>query len=114
MKVKLNNIPTYTPSPIIHPIEYTEDDIDTSDVNQNDSITTTSVLQQRSNLPKNLRSQNQVPHKYHLRSKTSHIIPNDSAAHHIFSITPAANHIYRSDGKKEIIDSLLQGDKAHI
>ena len=43
-----------------------------------------SILQQRGNLPKNLRFKNQTSHKYHLWSKEGYMIPEDLVAQHLF------------------------------
>ena len=62
------------------------------------------TLQQHSNLPKNVRFRNDGDHKYNLRSKSPALILDHISQHHLI-----ANHIYRDDGKKETIDSLLDG-----
>ena len=78
------------------------------------SIITTSVLNNHSNLPKNVRFQNKTPYKHQLRSTTSHITLEDLVAQHIFHPTHAVNHIYKADETKEIINSSLQGENSHI
>ena len=115
---KSSNIYNNTTSPEVYPIEYDEDDIDIynqySNSKPNNSVIPMSVLQQCSNLPKTLQFQNQIPHYYHLRSKKSYLIPDDAVVQHIFNPVYTVNYIYQPDGKKETIDSLIQGDKAHI
>ena len=65
---------------------------------------TTDALQQHSNLPKNVRFQNQGNHKHNLRSNAPALILD-----HMFHPKHSANHLCREDGKKETIDSLLAG-----
>ena len=83
-----------------------------------------SILQEKSTKPLRYRVQPTTTHKYNLRSR----VPAPwnqrlsfrhrstqfftAAAAHLF--TPVVNHIYRPDGKKETIDSVLQGSDRKI
>ena len=79
-------------------------------------------LQQHSTTPQRVRIRNEPTHKYNLRSRTT--LPwNDQqsfrsratqqlVAIHLFQ--PVVHHIYRPDGKKETIDTLLQGSDRKI
>ena len=79
---------------------------------------TTELLQQRSSTPRRLRFHNEPQHKYSLRSQTNngtnfrHLAVQQLVAEQLFR--PQANHIYRPDGKKETIDTLLQGSDRKI
>ena len=72
----------------------------------------TSLLQQRQG-PKNVRYHNEPTHTYKLRSQVKHgtnfsnMAVNQIVAEQTFQLR--ANHIYRPDGRKETIDTLLQG-----
>ena len=85
-------IETQEASTIPHRIPYHSDEVQVE------------TLQQHSNLPKNVRFHNEGNHEYNLRSKSPALILD-----HIFQNYHTANHIYRDDGKKETIDSLLDG-----
>ena len=81
-----------------------------------------SNLQQHSTTPKRVHFCNQPTHDYNLRSRTR--LPwnqqqsfrsratQQLAALHLFQ--PTINHIYRPDGKKETMDTLLQGSDRKI
>ena len=77
-------------------------------IQDEDDIVPTSTLQSHSNYPKNYRYKNTGQHHYNLRSNSPpHLIAN-------IAMNPSyqLNHLYRSDGKKETIDSLLKGNNA--
>ena len=88
-------------------VPYFDSELNPPTIIENDIIPT-SALQSHSNSPKNYRYKNTGQHQYNLRSNSSpHLISH-------ISIHPAyqLNHLYRSDGKKETIDSLLKGSNA--
>ena len=82
---------------------------------------TTTTYMQQSTLPRKLKYSSTPSHRYNLRSKRTGQ-PNGTnfrslaaqylVAEHIFR--PRVNHIYRPDGKKETIDTLLQGSDRDI
>ena len=61
------------------------------------------ILQNYSNLPKNVRFQNEGNYKYNLQLNSPVLILD-----YIFYSQYTTNHIYREDSKKETIDSLLE------
>ena len=81
-----------------------------------------SNLQERSTNPLRVRFHNQPTHKYNLRSRVSlpwnqqhgyrHEALQFLSAQSIFQ--PTLNNIYQPDGKKETIDTLLQGSNRDI
>ena len=81
-----------------------------------------SNLQRRCTTPKRIRFQNRPTHDYNLCSR-AHLPWNQQqsfrsratqqlTALHLFQ--PTINHIYRPDGKKETMDTLLQGSDSDI
>ena len=70
---------------------------------------TIDILQQHSNLPKNVRFQNQGNYKYNLCSNAPALILD-----HIFHLNYNANYLYREYGRKETIDLLLRGKASKI
>ena len=95
--------PTNVP---MHKIPYEDGEIDmTSPQHDYQNIITASNIQHHSNKPKNLHFQNEEMHKYNLRSNPS----PPYLIQHLSSTTNQLYHIYRSDGRKETIDSLLKG-----
>ena len=87
-------------------------------VSQTQQPTLTDLLE-KSNVPQRLRYKAPSSHKYNLRSRQPLPWNNEpsfrhratrsltASAAHLYQ--PTVNHIYRPDGKKETIDSLLQG-----
>jgi len=71
-------------------------------------------------LPKNVRYRNTPQSQYNLRSKhhlIHHISPNyteDDIAEYVFTHHNYINHIYDENGKRETIDSLLQGKSSQV
>ena len=89
-----------------HNIPFLEDEIETITPDEEVDIITASTLQTHSNEPKCIRFHNKSNHDYNLRSTKS---PPHLIAQHLSYDHKLINHLYRSDGKKETIDSLLTG-----
>ena len=72
----------------------------------------TSILTTHSIQPKNIRFSNTTDHKYNLRSKSN------PTPHHIadmlYNVKHTIHHIYTEDGKKETVDSLIEGSNSKI
>lgn len=112
-------VPTSVPIHLKHDTHFPR--VDTSAPSQAPSQTSSNmpvlVLQQPSVKFKNARFQNTVPPKYPLRSlqrkpldrgtNFHHLAVQHLAAQHLFQ--PKVNHIFTSAGKKETIDSILNG-----
>ena len=71
------------------------------------------ALLEPSSLPKNVRSMNSNSYQYNLRSKVR-AIPDNQVAQSTFDYDYTINHIYASNGKKETVDSLINGKNKHI
>ena len=71
-------------------------------------------MQNKSNLPKNYRFNNQKEHNYNLRSKTKLNNTQYLIAQCVFDPIFMANHIYYEDEKKEILDFLLTSSQGNI
>ena len=89
-------------------------------VSNNNQTTTATYLQQTA-LPTKLKYPHTPTHRYQLRSKRTtqpqgtnfrSMAAQYLVTEHIFK--PRVNHIYRPDGKKETIDTLLQGSDRTI
>ena len=83
--------------------------------------TTTSAFKQHSTLPKRVWFRSASTHKYSLRPRTTnqnyganfrHLAVQYITAQDMFQLL--VNHIYCLDGKKETIDTLLQGSNRDI
>ena len=101
-------------------IEYDKNEIDISPSQRNLTNIPISRLQISSTLPKNSRFNNKIDHRYNLRSQPhliQHISSNpteEEIADRLFNPIYSINHIYNAEGKKETIDSLLEGPNKHI
>ena len=105
----VNKFETKTSAPTNVPtdkIPYEDGEIDmTSPQYDHQNIITASNIQHHSNKPKNLYFQNEGIHKYNLRSNPS----PPYLIQHLSSTTSQIYHIYRSNSRKESINSLLKG-----
>ena len=72
-----------------------------------------STLLQHNNIPKNARFRNKGNNNCRLRSKSVQIIPT-MVAQHLTHSHHYINHICTKEGKKETIDSLLNGPNKNI
>ena len=120
-RVISDNTPTSTSIENINPniILFNNDEIQSQisnniDTHQETPVVPAATLQTHSNLPKNLRFQNNSQHNYRLRSTTKSTNQPHLIAQHLFNITSAVYHIFREDGKKETIDSLLKGKNSSV
>ena len=82
---------------------------------------TASAFKQRSTLPKRVRFRSASTHKYSLRPRSTNVNYGTNFRHLAVQYITAqdmfhlhVNHIYRPDGKKETIDTLLQGSDRDI
>ena len=87
---------------------------------------TTSLLKEKSTTPLRFRYNPAQTHKYNLRSCVPTLWNQQPSFHHRATqqftaaataahlFTPVVNHVYRPDGKKETIDTLLQGSDQDI
>ena len=71
------------------------------------------ALLEPSTLPKRIRFNNFLTHKYNLRSKSNDITQNQIAKS-IFDYNYSIHHIYNTDRKREKVDSLIIGNNKEI